>query len=79
MVIKASSYRNWCTENISPQSWTRLVLKCLTQFRDRGFTLGQMESMESDFDLDAELLESLNQALEELYDMEVDEALLVRY
>ncbi len=79
MAVKASNFKNWCNENISPQSWTRICLKCLDQVRERGYNLKQIEALEEDFDLDAELLNSLNAALGELYEMSVDEELLVRY
>lgn len=79
MAVKASNFKNWCNENISPQSWTRICLKCLDQVRERGYNLKQIEALEEDFDLDAELLNSLNSALGELYEMSVDEELLVRY
>ncbi len=79
MVIKASNYKNWCTENISPQAWTRIVLKCLTIVRERGLTLNQLGDADPDIDLDMELLEALNEALAEIYDLTVDESLLVRY
>lgn len=79
MAIKASNYKNWCTDNISPQSWTRIVLKNLTLVRERGLTLGELENADPDIELDEELLEALNVALAELYDLTVDESLLVRY
>ncbi|REE02176.1 hypothetical protein [Marinoscillum furvescens] len=79
MAVKASNFKNWCTENISPQSWTRICLKCLDQVRDAGMTLKQMEELDPDIDLPPELLTSLNEALEELYEMSVDESLLIRY
>ena len=79
MAVKASNFKNWCTENISPQSWTRICLKCLDQVRERGMTLKQMEELDPDIDLDNELLTSLNNALGELYELSVDEELLVSY
>lgn len=79
MAVKASNYKNWCTENISPQSWTRIVLKCVSEVRENGLTLGQLENPEPDFDIPAPLLESLNGALQALYDTEVEESLLIRY
>lgn len=42
-------------------------------------TLKQMEELDPDIDLDEELLNALNAALGELYEMSVDEELLVRY
>ncbi len=79
MEIKASNFKNWCTENISPQSWTRICLKCVDDLRAKGFNLKQMEDLNPDVDLDSEILAKLNEALEALYEMSVDESLLVRY
>lgn len=79
MAVKASNFKNWCTENISPQSWTRICLKCVNEIRDQEFTLKQMEDPNPDFDIPTELLRSLNAALAELYEMSVDESLLIRY
>lgn len=79
MAVKASNYKNWCTENISPQAWTRIVLKCVNQVRAKGYSLKEMEEIDPDFDLDPELLDAFNEALAELYEMSVDESLLIRY
>ena len=79
MGIKASNYRNWCTENISPQSWTRIVLKCHSLVKDRGLSLNEMEEGGVDLDLDAELFDALNAALNELYEMTVNEELIAAY
>lgn len=76
MAIKASSFKNWCTDNISPQSWTRICLKRVDELRVKGLALNQMEDLNPDIDIDDELLESLNSALFELYEMKVDEASL---
>ncbi len=77
MAIKASSYKNWCTENISPQSWTRIILRCITPLREKGISLSQIENADPDFELDQELFDLLNTALSELYDMKVEESILV--
>lgn len=79
MSVKASNFKNWCTENISPQSWTRICLKCVDEIRAKGYNLKQMEDLDPDVDLDADLLNSLGAALGELYEMSVDESLLIRY
>jgi hypothetical protein len=75
-MARASSFKNWCTENISPQSWTRICLKCTDLIREKGHTLKQMEDLDPDIEMDEELLEALNNALSELYEMKVDDALL---
>lgn len=79
MAVKASNYKNWCTENISPQSWTRICLKCVNEVRAKGLTLKQMEEPNPDFDLDEDLFEALNNALAQLYELSVEESLLIRY
>ncbi len=79
MGIKASNYRNWCTENISPQSWTRIVLKCHSQVKERGLTLNELEDGGKDVDLDDEFFSALNGALNELYEMTVDEELIAKF
>lgn len=79
MAVKASNFKNWCNENISPQSWTRICLKCLDEVRAKGMTLKKMEDLDPDIDLDNDLLSALNKALGELYEMSVDEDLLVKY
>ncbi|MEO9871277.1 hypothetical protein [Ekhidna sp.] len=76
MAIKASSFKNWCTENISPQSWTRICLKNVDNIRSKGYTLNEMEDLSPDIDIDEELLDALNVALSDLYEMTVDESLL---
>lgn len=76
MATKASSFKNWCTENISPQSWTRICLKCVDSIRAKGHTLKEMEDLNPDIEMDDELLESLNAALSQLYEMTVNEEIL---
>lgn len=75
----ASSFKNWCTENISPQSWTRICLKCVDEIRGKGYTLKEMEDLNPDVEIDDELLDALNAALSQLYEMTVDEALLAAH
>ncbi len=77
MAIKASNFKSWCTENISPQSWTRICLRCVDEIRAKGYNLKQMEELNPDVELDAELSNSLNVALGDLYELTVDESLLV--
>lgn len=76
MAVKASNFKNWCTENISPQSWTRICLRCVDEIRSKGHTLKEMEDLTTDIDLDTELLNALNKALDALYEMKVEESLL---
>lgn len=77
MGVKASSFKNWCTENISPQSWTRICLKRVDELRDKGITLQEIEDLTPDIDLDDEMVELLNAALNDLYELQVDEEALL--
>ena len=52
MAAKASSFKNWCTENISPQSWTRICLKRVDDIRGKGYTLKEMEDLNPDIEID---------------------------
>jgi len=72
-MAKASDFKIWCTRNISPQSWTRICLKCADIVRSKGFTLNEMRDLNPDIELDDELLKALNDALQEYYEMKVDE------
>ncbi|WP_424961185.1 hypothetical protein [Ekhidna sp.] len=78
-MAKASSFKNWCTNNISPQSWTRICLKCVDEIRGKGHTLKEMEDLNPDVEIDDELLDALNAALSELYEMTVNEELLATH
>ena len=71
-MVKASSFKTWCTENISPQSWIRICLKCVETLRSKGFTLNEMENPSPDIELDDEFLKALNDALHEYYERKVD-------
>ncbi len=77
MAVKASNFKNWCLENISPQAWTRICLKNTDIIRSKGFTLKEMEDLDTDIDIDAELLSALNATLDELYEMKVEEESLL--
>lgn len=75
-MAKASNFKAWCTDNISPQSWTRICLKCVDVIRGKGLNLNQMEDLNPDVEIDDELLDELNKALFEYYQMKVDEHVL---
>ena len=71
-MAKASSFKAWCTENISPQSWTRICLKSYDAIRQKGHSLKEMEDLNPDIEIDEELLEVLNTALFDYYEMRVN-------
>ncbi|NQZ77459.1 MAG: hypothetical protein HRT61_15360 [Ekhidna sp.] len=76
MAVKASSFKGWCAENISPQSWTRICLRCTDIIRSKGLTLKEMEDLEPDVEMDDELVGELNSALSDLYNMTFDSSLV---
>jgi hypothetical protein len=78
-VIKAISYKNWCTDNISPQCWPRIILRSMNVIRAQGLKLKEIEDPDPEFELNDELIEVLNKSLEELYETKVESDLLSLY
>ena len=76
MAVKAESFKNWCSENISPQSWARIVLKSLEVVREEGLTLKKLEEPDPGLELSDRIVEALNNALEELYETRVEDNVL---
>lgn len=76
MMIKASKFQTWCTENITPQAWARICLKCTDVIRDHGYNLGVLQNLDNDIDLEGDLLEAMKSALLELYDMQLEEDMI---
>jgi hypothetical protein len=79
MAVKAVSYKNWCTDHISPQSWPRILLRSLDIIRSNGYKLKDFDEPETDLDIPADLLAKLNESLTELYETSVEENLLNMY
>lgn len=76
MAIKAESYKNWCTDNISPQSWQRLLLRSVEVMREEGLTIKDLEEPGPDRELSPALLAVLNEAMEKLYETKIEEEAL---
>ena len=76
MAVKASNFKNWCTENITPQSWPRIVLKSIPELRDLGVDTKGLQEPADDLMLNDEVVEVLNKWLSELYDVKVQEEVL---
>jgi len=75
-MVKAVNFKNWCTENISPQAWNRIVLKTLPALRANGLELKTMENPDDSLMLDEPVLQVLNGALQELYQLQVEAEIL---
>lgn len=75
-MVKAINFKNWCTENITPQSWPRIVLKSIPELRDLGVDTKGLQEPADDLMLNDEVVEVLNKWLSELYDVKVQEEVL---
>ena len=69
--MKAIKLKNWCLDNITPQSWDRIILKTLPKLRSHGLELGQVQEPTGDFEISEDIVEILNAAIEEIYQLKV--------
>jgi len=76
MAVKAINFKNWCIENITPQSWSRLVLKSIDTIRSEGLSMKELENPSQDLVLSEALYSQLNRALNELYEMSIEQEAL---
>lgn len=76
MEVKAKNYKNWCIENISPQSWTRITLKSLDAIRAAGYSLKDFENPGDDLIMNDMVLEAFNAKLLDLYQVTIEEGVL---
>ena len=76
-MAKAINYKTWCINNITPQSWSRIVLKSIPELRDSGFTLNELENPSETLELDESTMDVLNKWLNELYDIQIAQEALV--
>ena len=75
-MVKAINFKNWCTENISPQAWNRIVLRTLPELRAHGLDLNVMENPDEGLTLDDNVTTILRQALDSLYQLKVESEVL---
>lgn len=75
-MVKAVNFKNWCTENISPQAWNRIVLRTLPDLRSHGLELNVMENPTEEVELSEPVIQVLNGALESLYQLKVEAEVL---
>jgi len=71
-MVKAINFKNWCLENISPQSWSRIVLKTVPALRERGLDWKEIENPSDDLVLDDHTLEILKGGLDQIYQISVE-------
>ena len=70
--MKAIKIKNWCLENITPQSWSRIVLRTLPQLREHNLDLNEIENPGDDLELNEEVMQILETAMEDLYQLKID-------
>ncbi|MEQ9230735.1 MAG: hypothetical protein RIF46_08620 [Cyclobacteriaceae bacterium] len=70
--MKAVDAKNWCIENITPQSWSRIVLKTLPELRAQGLDLKEIENPSEELVLSDEIVAILNGALDALYQLKIE-------
>lgn len=76
-MVKAVSFKNWCIENITPQSWPRIVLKSIPEIREKGFDSNGLQDPPEDLMIPEDVMAILNKWLHELYDIKVEEEMLI--
>ena len=76
MTTTTINYKNWCTENITPQSWARICLKSIDSVRAANISLKEIQEPSNDLELPSEVLAELNANLLELYDMKMEDKLI---
>jgi len=69
MKIKVLTLQNWCSENITPLAWQRIIIKVLPQLRERGFELDELESPSEDRVFQDAEFKIFEDALSTIYNM----------
>ncbi|MFY0652481.1 MAG: hypothetical protein JXQ96_10630 [Cyclobacteriaceae bacterium] len=69
MNIKLIILKNWCSKNITPLAWQRIVLRALPQFREMGFELSDLENPADDRVFNEEEFGLFARTLESMYDI----------
>lgn len=71
--MKAINYKNWCIDNITPQSWPRIILKSIPELREMGIDVSGLQEPDNDLELSDDVLSILNKWMSELYDLKIKE------
>ena len=71
--MKAARIKNWCLENITPQSWSRIVLRILPELRSRGYELKDVENPSEDLELPDDLVQIIENTIDDLYQLKIDQ------
>ena len=75
-MAKAINFKNWCTQNISPQAWSRIVLRSIPQIREKGLDMKELDNPSDNLNLDEEVMNMLTKSLDDLYQMKIESEVL---
>jgi len=75
-MAKAINFKNWCIENISPQAWSRIVLRSIPEVRSNGLDLHDLDNPDEKLELNADVMNALNKSLDELYQLKIESEVL---
>lgn len=75
-MVKAINFKNWCTDNISPQAWSRILLKSLPLLRAEGIELNVLDNPDPNFTIDDNVMGILTQTLSDLYQLKIESEVL---
>lgn len=70
--MKAIKIKSWCIDNITPQSWSRIVLRALPELRKMGLELKEVENPNEDLELSEEAIAILDRVMNDLYELSID-------
>ncbi len=75
-MVKAISFKNWCSEHITPQSWPRVVLRAVPELRDLGVDTKGLQDPDDSLTISEDAVAVLNKWLNELYQVQIEDGSL---
>ena len=75
-MVKAINFKNWCSANITPQAWPRVVLRAVPELRELGVDTKGLQDPDDNMTIDEEAVAILNKWLSDLYQVTVEEGAL---
>jgi hypothetical protein len=71
MKYNALKIKNWCDENISSASWQRVAMKNLAFFKEKGFSISEINSPNENTLLDEESFDLVYASIVAMYEIEL--------
>ncbi|MCP4459750.1 MAG: hypothetical protein GY816_17265 [Cytophagales bacterium] len=75
-MAKAINFKNWCNQNISPQAWSRIVLRSIPEIRKIGLEMKDLDEPKDNLNLDEDVMKLLSKSLDDLYQMKIESEVL---